>query len=164
MIFMKTSNIKWRMGSSVQCWNWVAEISTLLLDSVWVFRLTSTSFAKGAADSQFPWSSRRCQSRKCFFPEHSELGGSFAAPPDCPPQTRWCWHEFYPVLECLCKVRMQWRCREFGTQKIQHSVHHNHHHHHYYYHHRIEERKKTKKRKQKNVLRIQISWSSWDDI
>jgi hypothetical protein len=47
---------------------------------------------------------------------------------------------------------MQWRCREFGTQKIQHSVDHNHnnnnnHHHHHHYHHRIEERKKTKKKK-----------------
>ncbi len=42
---------------------------------------------------------------------------------------------------------MQWRCREFGTQKIQHSVDHNHHHHHY--HHRIEERKKTRKGERK---------------
>jgi hypothetical protein len=46
---------------------------------------------------------------------------------------------------------MQWRCREFGTQKIQHSVDHNHNNnHHHHYHHRIEERKKTKKKKKKS--------------
>jgi hypothetical protein len=91
MILMKTSIISegWVALFSVEIWLLKFQHFVLFDSSVLVFRLTtSRSFAKGGCDSQFPWSLRRRQSRKCFFPEHSELRGSFAAPPDCPPRAR----------------------------------------------------------------------------